>query len=99
MLEATGLTPYFDTVIAAEDVGAGKPDPQVFLAAASRLGASPSKSGRCRRAVTDRIAARRIRFAGDAGLKPGAPYVTDPGRATYDSRLTTSDSNSRLYCP
>jgi beta-phosphoglucomutase len=37
MLRALGLRDYFDAVTSAEDVTAGKPDPQVFLAAASRL--------------------------------------------------------------
>jgi HAD superfamily hydrolase (TIGR01509 family) len=59
MLEATGLTPYFDAVIAAEDVTVGKPDPQVFLVAASRLGASPSNSIVVEDAVAGIEAARR----------------------------------------
>ena len=35
---------FFSAVIAAEDTKRGKPDPQVFLLAAQRLGAPP---GRC----------------------------------------------------
>lgn len=37
MLRALGLERFFDAVAAAEDVTAGKPDPQIFLAAAARL--------------------------------------------------------------
>ena len=37
MLQALELRDYFDAVTSAEDVTAGKPDPQVFLVAASRL--------------------------------------------------------------
>jgi beta-phosphoglucomutase len=44
MLGALGLLEAFDTVVASEDVGAGKPDPEVFLTAAARLGASPATS-------------------------------------------------------
>jgi len=41
MLDALGLRGYFEVMTAAEDVSAGKPDPQVFLAASSRLGIPP----------------------------------------------------------
>ena len=37
ILQALGLEAYIDAIASAEDVTAGKPDPQVFLAAASRL--------------------------------------------------------------
>jgi len=43
MLEALALQDYFDAIASAEDVTAGKPDPQVFLAAASRLDVAPSR--------------------------------------------------------
>ena len=39
MVEVLGLTEYFGAIVAAEDVQRGKPDPQVFLQAAQRLGA------------------------------------------------------------
>ena len=42
MLRALHLTGEFDAIVAAEDVTAGKPDPQVFLAAAARLDVPPS---------------------------------------------------------
>ena len=41
VLEALGLGRWFQATAAAEDVQAGKPDPQVFLVAASRLGTEP----------------------------------------------------------
>lgn len=41
--EALGLGDYFAAVVSAEDVTAGKPDPQVFLAAAARLGVRPAR--------------------------------------------------------
>lgn len=43
MLGVLGLDRYFDAIAAAEDVTAGKPDPQVFLVAARKLGAEPSQ--------------------------------------------------------
>ena len=41
VLDALRLQGWFQAAVAAEDVQAGKPDPQVFLVAASRLGAEP----------------------------------------------------------
>ena len=43
ILEALRLQPYIDAITSAEDVTAGKPDPQVFLAAASRLNVPPAR--------------------------------------------------------
>jgi beta-phosphoglucomutase len=40
---ALGLGGYFDAVVSAEDVTVGKPDPQVFLKAAARLGVGPPR--------------------------------------------------------
>jgi beta-phosphoglucomutase len=39
---ALGVSEYFAAVVSAEDVTRGKPDPQVFLTAAVRLGVEPS---------------------------------------------------------
>jgi HAD superfamily hydrolase (TIGR01509 family) len=43
VLEVIGLTGCFQAIVSAEDVTAGKPDPQVFLTAAARLGVPPSR--------------------------------------------------------
>jgi len=43
MLRAIGLDTLVDTIVGAEDVAVGKPDPQVFLAAAARLDTPPSR--------------------------------------------------------
>jgi beta-phosphoglucomutase len=40
-MEATGLRPWFDALVSADEVGVGKPDPAVFLAAAARVGIAP----------------------------------------------------------
>ena len=42
VLEALGFGRCFEATVSAEDVHAGKPDPQVFLVAASRLRVEPS---------------------------------------------------------
>ncbi len=43
MLDALQLADAFQAIVAAEDVTRGKPDPQVFLLAAERLGVPPSR--------------------------------------------------------
>lgn len=43
MHEALGFSGYIDTLVGAEDVSRGKPDPEVFLAAARRLGVPPER--------------------------------------------------------
>lgn len=41
IIEALGIGDYFAGIVSAEDVTRGKPDPQVFLAAADKLGVAP----------------------------------------------------------
>lgn len=43
ILDALGIADCFDAIVSAEDVQRGKPDPQVFLLAAERLGVSPAR--------------------------------------------------------
>jgi beta-phosphoglucomutase len=59
MLEALGLTALFDAIVASEDVTIGKPDPQVFLRAASRLDTLPSHAVVVEDATAGIEAARR----------------------------------------
>src|ERR1700733_387638 len=40
-LDVLGLGEFFSTIVTAEDVKRGKPDPEVFLTAAERLGVEP----------------------------------------------------------
>jgi beta-phosphoglucomutase len=43
MLEVLGVRDTIDAIVSAEDVRAGKPDPEVFLAAAARLDLPPHR--------------------------------------------------------
>jgi HAD superfamily hydrolase (TIGR01509 family) len=63
MLGALGLDHEFDATVGAEDVSAGKPDPQVFLTAAAKLSVSPE------RCVVVEDAAVGIEAARRAGIK------------------------------
>ena len=44
MVRMLGLQPYINALVSADDVRKGKPDPEVFLTAASRLGVRPASS-------------------------------------------------------
>jgi beta-phosphoglucomutase len=73
MLRALDLDGLLDTFVSAEDVTIGKPDPQVFLAAAARLGVPPDRCVVVEDAVAGVEAARRagmrcIGVSASAGL-------------------------------
>lgn len=59
MLELIGLSGAFDAIVSAEDVSVGKPDPQVFLTAAARLGVDPARAVVVEDAAAGVEAARR----------------------------------------
>jgi HAD superfamily hydrolase (TIGR01509 family) len=63
MLEVLGVDHDFDAIVGAEDVTAGKPDPQVFLTAAAKLGLPPE------RCVVVEDAAAGIEAARRAGMR------------------------------
>ena len=42
-LESLGLADQFDTVVSGDDVTHGKPDPEIYLLTAQRLGAPPAR--------------------------------------------------------
>ena len=76
MLQAVGIATYFNAIVAAEDVTMGKPDPQVFLTAAARLGVPPS------RCIVVEDAAAGIEAARAAGMRSigvtaSAPLAAD----------------------
>jgi len=63
MLRALGVDTELDAIVAAEDVTAGKPDPQVFLEAAAAVGVPPDRCIVVEDAAVGLEAARR------AGMK------------------------------
>jgi beta-phosphoglucomutase-like phosphatase (HAD superfamily) len=44
VLQVTGLDRYIQSIVSAEDVGRGKPDLEVFLKAAQKMGVEPKKA-------------------------------------------------------
>jgi HAD superfamily hydrolase (TIGR01509 family) len=77
-LELTGLTGYFgDRIFSAADVARGKPAPDLFLHAASQIGAAPSRS-----AVVEDSA-----FGVEAAIAAGMQAFAYAGGVTTASRL------------
>jgi beta-phosphoglucomutase len=72
MLGALRLGAAFDAMVSAEDVTAGKPDPQVFLAAARKLSTDPARCVVVEDAAAGVEAARRagMRCIGVGGAVP-----------------------------
>ena len=72
MLQSVGISALIDAVVSAEDVTHGKPDPEVFLAAASRLGIPPA------RCVVVEDAEAGIEAARRAGMRSIGVNTTTP---------------------
>ncbi len=76
MLDLIGLAGAFDAIVSAEDVTLGKPDPQVFLVAADRLGVPSGQSVVVEDAAAGLEAARRAGMA-SIGVSPLADLTAD----------------------
>jgi beta-phosphoglucomutase family hydrolase len=72
ILSVLGLENYFAAIVTAEDVSRGKPDPEVFLAAAGRIGVAPN------RCVVFEDALVGIEAAHRGGMKVVAVATTNP---------------------
>ncbi|MCE0482721.1 MAG: HAD family phosphatase [Methylacidiphilales bacterium] len=71
-LEVLGFENYFAAIVSAEDVKKGKPDPEVFLTAAKKIGAEPAQS------VVFEDALVGISAGKAAGMKVVAVATTEP---------------------
>ncbi len=79
VIEGLGLQHFFRAIVCGEDVSRGKPDPEVFLTAASRLAARPEQSVVFEDAHVGVEAARR------AGMKVVAVATTHPADTLKDA--------------
>jgi len=77
VLAVIGLAPYFQAIVSAEDVTLGKPDPQVFLTAAARLGSAPAQSVVVEDAPAGIEAAYRAGMPSIGVRRNGAPLPAD----------------------
>jgi HAD superfamily hydrolase (TIGR01509 family) len=73
VLAVIGLADCFQAVVSAEDVTLGKPDPQVFLTAAARLGSAPARSIVVEDAPAGVEAARRAGMPSIGVRRNGSP--------------------------
>jgi HAD superfamily hydrolase (TIGR01509 family) len=90
VLEQAGLTDRFAATVSSEEVGRGKPAPDVYLEAARRVGAEP---GRC---VAVEDSSNGLRSAAAAGLRviaiPNREFAPDPDAlALADTVLASID--------
>jgi beta-phosphoglucomutase family hydrolase len=102
LLEALSATDIFQAIVSAEDVQHGKPDPEVYLTAASRVGVPP---GRCI-VVEDAVAgiegARRAGMRSIGVSRNGHPLAADVvvqsldllSAEAFDELLQAGDSHS-----
>jgi beta-phosphoglucomutase-like phosphatase (HAD superfamily) len=77
VLDATGLARFFKTTVSSDEAGRGKPAPDVYLAAAGRLGIDPAAAV----AIEDSSNGMRAAKAAGMGLIaiPIAHTPVDPG--------------------
>lgn len=76
VLEVIDLDHDFEVIVAAEDVTLGKPDPQVFLTGARKLGVVPSRAIVVEDAEAGVEAARRAGMK-SIGVNPRTPLAAD----------------------
>ena len=78
ILEKVGLLPYFDAIVDGNSVTKAKPDPEVFLIAARKLGLNPKDCVVFEDAVAGIEAANNAEMTsigiGDAHVLSGADY-------------------------
>jgi HAD superfamily hydrolase (TIGR01509 family) len=73
VLEATGLAPFFRVTVSSGDAGRGKPAPDVYLAAAERLGVAPDRAVAVEDSPNGMRAAKAARMGLIAIPNPHAP--------------------------
>jgi HAD superfamily hydrolase (TIGR01509 family) len=75
-MEAIGLAPLFEALVSADEVGVGKPDPAVFLAAADRVGVKRERCVVVEDAPAGLLGARRAGMRCVGVLSPHHPELT-----------------------
>lgn len=97
VLAVIGLASFFQAIVSAEDVTLGKPDPQVFLTAAARLGSAPTHSIVVEDAPAGIEAARRAGMPNIGVRRNGSPLAAD--LAVSSLADLPADAFSRLIPP
>jgi len=81
MIGSLGIEGFFDEIVLADEVSAGKPDPEIFLLAAKALQLSPARCIVIEDAVTGVEAAKR------AGMRCIAVTTSHPRRALAEADM------------
>jgi len=93
VLDVLRWSPYFGAIVAGEDVRAGKPDPEVFLTAATRLAMPPAACVVVEDAAAGIEAARR---AGMPSIGVAAAAAAQPNVAVSSLTELTEETWTRL---
>ena len=98
IIDDLGLREFFRSIVCGEDVSRGKPNPEVFLTAANRIGAAPARS------LVIEDAHVGVEAARAAGMKVVAVTTTHPADTLADADLVlaglhefTLDRVDRLF--
>jgi len=97
IMEMLGFERYFAALVSAEDVSRGKPDPEVFLTAASRLGVPPESCVVLEDVAAGIEAARRAGMRSIGVSRAGAPLGADLDLASLAD--LPPDAFDRLFAP
>lgn len=84
VLESSGLGRYFEASVSSEEVARGKPAPDVFLEAAHRLGAEPTRCAALEDSENGILAAK------GAGMRTIA--IPNPKYPPHDDALAAADA-------
>jgi beta-phosphoglucomutase len=96
MARALGIVPRMEALVSAEDVRHGKPDPEVFLVTAERLGVMPARSVVVEDAAAGIEAARR---GGMRSIGVGPVALESADRRVTSLADLPSDAFDRLVPP
>lgn len=88
VMDRMSLAPYFDAVVTGEDAVHGKPSPEIFLVAATRLGFRPD------RCVVFEDSLPGVEAARAAGMKLVALTTTNPANLLGEADLVVPDFNA-----
>lgn len=92
VLERVRVSQYFDIILSADDVDAGKPDPDIFLTAAKKLHLLPTEC------IVFEDAKMGIKAAKKAGMKCIAITTSSPAEMLREADLIIdSYDDPRLY--
>ncbi|MGC8461822.1 MAG: HAD family hydrolase [Candidatus Dormibacteria bacterium] len=95
VLDSLGITDFFQEIVSGDDVHNGKPDPEIYLRAASRIGKPPSSCVAIEDALAGMKAARR---AGAYCIAIPDPSIANSGELSEATHVCSSISRLANHC-